>query len=49
MKVCLHVLYHLLSLRAACPAHLSRLNSTELDACLQRTVVPTMWGLSCAE
>jgi len=31
------MLYHLLSVRVACPAHLSHLNSTEPSACLQRT------------
>jgi len=33
MRFCSQVLYHLLSVRATCPAHLSHLNSTEPNVC----------------
>jgi len=34
MKVCLQMLYHLLSVRVKCPAHLSHLNSAEPNVCV---------------
>jgi len=37
MKVCLQMLYRLLSVRVTCPAHLSHINSTEPIVCVQRT------------